>query len=334
MCASHADRDRQGSAGRGRLLADRFELGAALGTGGMGVVYQALDRRTGEQVALKAMRGDDADALVRFKNEFRLCADLRHRNLVRLGELIEADDQLFFTMELVVGVDVLSWVRSPAWASAGPDRTPTAPRGLPVARSRRRSTGRVGPAFVEDRLRAAFRQIAAGVGALHAGRRVHRDLKPSNILVTADGRVVILDFGLVVPHVVERPHSDAVAVGTVAYMAPEQAAARPVGPAADWYAVGAMLYEALAGRLPVEGDDPGSLLAAKLHHDAPPVATFAPAAPEDLAGVGFTRLADRRPDRRVLIAVAGAGAAIVVAIVALAVARPMLARALDGRLGG
>ncbi|MCA9676867.1 MAG: protein kinase, partial [Myxococcales bacterium] len=123
MCASHADRDRQGSAGRGRLLADRFELGAALGTGGMGVVYQALDRRTGEQVALKAMRGDDADALVRFKNEFRLCADLRHRNLVRLGELIEADDQLFFTMELVVGVDVLSWVRSPAWASAGPDRT-------------------------------------------------------------------------------------------------------------------------------------------------------------------------------------------------------------------
>src|SRR5262245_51726386 len=89
----------------------RFELVRVLGTGGMGVVYEALDRERNVRVALKTLRTLDAEALTRFKNEFRSLQDIQHPNLVSLGELLEENGQLFFTMELVRGVDFFEWVR-------------------------------------------------------------------------------------------------------------------------------------------------------------------------------------------------------------------------------
>src|SRR4029079_8195735 len=104
--------------------------------------------------------------------------------------------------------------------------------------------------FDEPRLRSALGQLALGLSALHAAHRVHRDLKPSNVIVTPEGRVVILDFGLIA-NVARDPHDHAV-VGTAHFMAPEQAAGRMVGPEADWYSVGVMLYMALTGHYPLE----------------------------------------------------------------------------------
>src|SRR6516225_8286693 len=176
----------------------RFERIRCLGEGGGGVVYEALDRERGTRVALKTLRRLTAESLTFLKREFRAMQDVHHSNLVNLGELVSDGDECFFTMELVEGVDWLDYVRSSQALVAtlspnGSDRpvamTQTAPIGAASST----------PIFHEDRLRDALRQLAEAITALHDAGLVHRDVKPSNIRVTHEGRVVLLDFGLVVP---------------------------------------------------------------------------------------------------------------------------------------
>jgi eukaryotic-like serine/threonine-protein kinase len=233
----------------------RFSIRRQLGAGGMGVVYQAYDRRRGAMVALKTMRWADPAALYRFKHEFRALADLDHPNLVALHELIAIGDQWCFTMELVDGVGFLRNVRP---------------------------GGATGPLLL-DRLRDALAQLAEGLCALHATGKVHRDLKPSNVLVSRQGRVVILDFGLVADLERSGVHlsTEGHVVGTALYMAPEQAAGRAVTPASDWYSVGAMLYEALTGRPTFDGTTM-EVLMAKQVRDPPAPRDLAPGLPADL----------------------------------------------------
>ena len=200
----------------------------------MGKVYEALDHERNATCALKTLTTLEPEAILRFKHEFRALADLHHPNLVSLGELHEEQGAWFFTMELVRGVDFLSWVRGGFGGAY--DATAVG------AKLRRR--------YDETRLRAALAQLASGLAALHAANKVHRDVKPSNVLVTADGRVVILDFGLVSE---VDAAGDSIVAGTLAFMAPEQASSGRVGPSADWYSVGSMLYLALTGLLTHDG---------------------------------------------------------------------------------
>ncbi|MEO6773009.1 MAG: protein kinase [Kofleriaceae bacterium] len=225
----------------------RFELKQVLGAGSMGLVYEAYDHERAMSVALKTVHALDADALYRLKTEFRARADLEHRNLVRLGELLHDDGHWFFTMELVEGWPFLDWVRSAA-IGVSPAEAPRA---------------------IELRLRDCVRQLASGLDKIHRTGKVHRDLKPSNVLVTAKGRVVILDFGLVSDVAPSQRSAGYDVVGTAAYMAPEQARTPQVGPAADSYSVGVMMYEALAGGLPFDGA-PLEILIRKQQEDPPP----------------------------------------------------------------
>jgi eukaryotic-like serine/threonine-protein kinase len=250
---------------------ERFEVVRRIGAGGMGVVYEAIDRESRATVALKTLRTLKPDALLRFKQEFRALADIQHPNLVGLGELFEDNQRWFFTMEMVDGIHFLDYVRradepgSPSGSDAGisqptRDTAPTAEQptvDIPSADGYSRPSrprvraGRLASGADEARLRGAFAQLALGLAALHGAQKVHRDIKPSNILVTPEGRVVILDFGLVADLLNMVPESHL--VGTFSYMAPEQAGLKPIGPAADWYSVGVLLYQALTGRLPVTG---------------------------------------------------------------------------------
>jgi serine/threonine protein kinase/tetratricopeptide (TPR) repeat protein len=243
----------------------RYEIVRELGTGGMGVVYEAIDHERGDRrVALKVLKQRDGDSLLRLKREFRALADVRHPNLVSLYELVIEPDAWFFTLELVDGTDFVSWLRPGARAA----EAPTADLDHTV-----RSPAR-GPSVDLARLRDAFRQLAEGVAFLHSTGRVHRDLKPSNVLVTPEGRVVILDFGLVAELGAaegeggEGEGGEATIAGTVAYMAPEQAAGGEVGAFADWYAVGVMLFQCLSGRVPFEGPV-AQVLADKQRRPAP-----------------------------------------------------------------
>jgi serine/threonine protein kinase/tetratricopeptide (TPR) repeat protein len=259
----------------------RFRLVRRIGAGGMGVVWEAFDQEHGRRVALKTLRTVSADALSRFKNEFRALQDLHHDNLVSLGELFEHEGHWFFTMDLVHGCDFLAWVRPRVDGQPDPIVDPSGADteilgGGPV-RGTVRST-RPGPRFHEARLRSALGQLARGVHALHAAQKVHRDLKPSNILVTDDQRVVILDFGLITE---ANDAAEDKLVGTVGFMSPEQASARAVGPASDWYSVGVLLYLALAGRLPFDGaaDD---VIALKQRVEPIPPLAICPDVPRDL----------------------------------------------------
>jgi tetratricopeptide (TPR) repeat protein/tRNA A-37 threonylcarbamoyl transferase component Bud32 len=214
----------------------RFEVRGTLGTGGAGVVYRAFDGQLQREVALKLLRQASGRDLYRFKKEFRTLADIVHPNLVALHELHAADGEWYFTMELVEGVSFIDWVR-PSTSESGPSR----------------SRQDIAASAVElGRLHGALVQLVDALIALHRAGKLHRDLKPSNVLVTAAGRLALLDFGLVAS--VAEGDPERLAVGTPVYMSPEQAADQPLSEASDWYSVGAMLYEALVGRRPFEGD--------------------------------------------------------------------------------
>jgi serine/threonine protein kinase len=321
------------------LGADRFVLKGRIGGGAMGEVFRAHDRERGVDVALKMLRDPEPQKIYRFKREFRALADVAHPNLVRLHELVSSGDRWFFTMELVDGIDFLSWVRGEGEGGPREDETPTGdvdPASVPSsepewptvtsevgstakAAPRRRRTSQstassvsamasptapvlriASPLLTDDqwqRLREGVRQLAVGVQALHDHGTLHRDIKPSNVMVARDGRVVLLDFGIISE--LSRPTAaDAAGLlfGTPAYMAPEIGSRRALDAAADWYAVGVMLYEAMAGRRPFHAPV-AELLEMKRLREPPPVRELAVSPPPDLEDL-CTELLARDPAAR------------------------------------
>ncbi len=256
----------------------RFEVLRPLGRGSGGLVYAVRDRETEGQLALKTVNlAGGADALAALKREFRAVQDLAHPNLVRLDELFEENGVWFFTMELIDGVDWLSYVRKGA---------------------------RVGD---PHRVRASAVQIVDALSVLHAAGILHRDVKPPNVLVSDGGQVKLLDFGIAARK--GTADDEASIAGTLHYMAPEQILATELGPACDFYALGVMLREALTGRFPFSTDHT-KLIREKLEGPAPaPMAEEAPTAPPGLAALCDALLQtdpEARPDALTILRGLGA----------------------------
>ncbi len=213
----------------GDITGGRYEILALLGEGGMGQVFRAQDAALDEEVALKFIRRDlatDGDSLARFKQEVRLARSVTHRNICRIHEFLQMDEHTFISMELIRGrsLDDLIGQEAPC----GPEQT------LAIAAD-----------------------ICAGLAEAHKAGIIHRDLKPANIMLEeGSGRAVITDFGIARLTAGRRMTQDNMVVGTPEYMSPEQAQGEEVGPPADLYSVGAILYEMLTGTPPLTADTP------------------------------------------------------------------------------
>ncbi|HEY2511647.1 MAG TPA: AAA family ATPase [Polyangiaceae bacterium] len=301
----------------------RYDVVGPLGRGGMGAVYDAVDRQRGARVALKAWLTADAGSGVQIKREFRTVADLAHPNLAPVYELAFEEGLWFFAMERIDGTDLRRWGRgstadrtSDAKAS---DRSPN--RDLPTRPEGSEETPRESappppseravaspPVRSMEDIRRAFAELTAGLSALHDAGLWHGDIKPGNVLVRSDDRVVVVDFGLA-RSVSEARRSRGPTSGTPSYMSPEQLVGGDVGPPSDWYAVGTMLYEVLTGRLPFGGSKGVSLVelyVKKTLQTPPSPRDLVGGVPSDLSHACMRLLsADPalRPTRRELLAV-------------------------------
>ncbi|WP_051717703.1 serine/threonine-protein kinase [Streptomyces megasporus] len=265
----------------GRLIADRYRLTELLGSGAMGQVWGGHDLGLGERrIAVKLMHSGRMASLSgstgpeelreRFERECRVTAQLDHPGLVAVHDAGRDGDELYLVMQRLEGSDLSDHLAEQEpypwrWAVA------------------------------------VVAQMCSALVAVHAVHIVHRDLKPGNVIVRPDGRVVILDLGIAAVKTggdTTRLTRTGALVGTPVYMAPEQAVGgTPVGPRADLYALGVLLYELLTGRVPFEAPEAAGLLYKKLHHKPVPVREMRPEVPESLDALVW-RLLDQDPNAR------------------------------------
>lgn len=257
---------------RGTLLGP-YEIQQLLGTGGMGEVYRARDTKLGRAVAVKvlsAQEAQNAGALVRFEQEARAASALNHPAILTIYDIGNDDGRPFLAMELVDGESL----------------------------DRKLVAGGLGP-------RAALSiaaQAAAGLAAAHQAGIVHRDLKPENVMVTRDGRVKIVDFGLAKllgssSEAAQRLTRTGFVVGTAAYMSPEQARGQSVDYRSDQFALGSLLYEMLTGEAAFTGPSIAQTMTAVIEEQPPALGYLEQQVP-GRAYAALCRCLEKDPARR------------------------------------
>ena len=257
----------------------RYEIRVLLGSGGMGEVYQAHDPTLGRLVALKVLRQHlsvEAGRLTRFLQEARAASALNHPNILTIHEVGDHEASRFIVSEFVEGTTL-------------------------------RDRMERGPLTLREVLDVGI-QTASALAAAHTAGIVHRDIKPENLMLRPDGYVKVLDFGVAT---LARPadHGDDAAtmapretdagmvVGTMAYMAPEQARGLPVDGRADCFSLGVVLYELVTGRTPFAGPTPSDVMVAILDKEPPPIRQLARGLPLQLEWI-ISKALDKDPNLR------------------------------------
>ena len=237
--------------------------------GAFAETFQATDRETGRIVAVKLLRehlATDPVVAVRFQNEARTAATLQHSSVVAVLDHGRDGDVLYTVMELVDGGSLNELIRA------------RAPLSVPAALE-------------------IIQGILQALEVIHRNSVVHRDVKPANILLTSDGKTKLGDFGIARAAHAGHLTKTGLTLGTAAYMAPEQALGDAVGPAADLYAAGVILFELLTGQLPFQGDDPLQVMYRQVHEQPPIPHALNPAIPASLSKA-LLRSLDKEPSRR------------------------------------
>ncbi|MBI3966498.1 MAG: serine/threonine protein kinase [Chloroflexi bacterium] len=251
------------------LIADRYEILEEIGSGGTAVVYRARDTRLDRLVALKVLREqyvDDHTFVQRFEREARAVASLDHPNIVDIYDFGDKDNTYYIAMQYVDGVSLRDRIRDD------------------------------GPLGIAESVEIA-RQMLAGLQAAHDRGIVHRDVKPLNVLHSPSNQVKLTDFGIAraiaVPSITEIGST----VGSVHYIAPEQALGKEVGPATDIYATAIVLYEMLTNRVPFEGGNPTEVALKHVQETPTPPTEFRPGLPRPLEEIILKGLS-KEPEQR------------------------------------
>lgn len=249
---------------------DHYKLGDTIGVGTVGTVYEAVDQRTGERVALKILQqavSEDENISARFRREMDILSRLDHPNIVRYLGDGKLDKQLYYAMELVSGGSVkdelrlhrrLPWQKVCEWGG----------------------------------------QIASALQHAHNHGIIHRDLKPANLFLTEDAKLKLGDFGIARDTGSADLTDAGLTVGTYAYMAPEQITAEsPVSDKTDLYALGCLLFEMLTGRQPYVGENFAQIFNQHLQGETPHVRSYVASCPAKLDQLVFD-LMERDPEKR------------------------------------
>jgi serine/threonine protein kinase len=253
-----------------------YRITGKLGSGGMGIVYEAEDVRLPRKVALKFLpeeSSDDPDAQRRFQREADTIAQLNHPNICTIYEIDRFEGRAFIAMECVEGLNLKTYMSRHQLSTA---------------------------AIVEIAM-----QIAAALGSAHAKGIVHRDIKPGNIVVSDEGQVKVLDFGLArrfqTPDTQELGTDGSTIpgrpMGTANYMAPERILQLPLDPRSDLFSLGVVMFEMATGRLPFAGSSPSETVANVLDKEPVPLTRLAPQHPKNLETVVMRLLAKKAGDR-------------------------------------
>ncbi len=235
----------------GRLLDGRYAVTARIAHGGMATVYLAVDTRLDREVALKVMHAElarDDDFVRRFIGEAKSVARLSHQNVVAVFDQGADGPFLYLAMEYIPGRTLKELLR---------DHGPFA------------------PAVALDIMTG----VLDGLAAAHASGIVHRDVKPENVLLTADGRVKVADFGLARAQAAAGQTRAGLLIGTVAYLPPEQVTGEATGPRSDVYSAGVMAFELLTGRQPFTGDTPLAVAYQHVNSAIPAPSSLVPGIP-------------------------------------------------------
>src|SRR6266481_9324852 len=241
----------------GTVLGDRYEILALLGQGGMGAVYKARDTELDRLVALKIIRPElttNPEILRRFKQELILARQITHRNVVRIFDLGQADGFKFITMEYLEGQDLRSVLKE---------------------------KGKLPP---QEAARVIL-QICRALEVAHGEGVVHRDLKPQNIMLDANGRAYVIDFGIARSAYLPGMTQTGALIGTPEYMSPEQGKGEKLDERSDIFSLGVIFYELVTGQSPFYSETPLATLWKRMQEKAKPLCEVDPAIPKTLSDI-------------------------------------------------
>src|SRR4051812_34020604 len=258
-----------------RLLGRRYELGGLLGHGGMAEVYRAADTRLGRDVAIKVLRSDlarDPSFLARFRREAQSAASLNHPMIVAVYDTGQ-DNSVTPPLPYIV----MEYIRGK------------------TLREVLQSEGRLTP----QRATEIVADVCSALDYSHRAGIIHRDIKPGNVMLTGEGAVKVMDFGIAraVAATTSTVTATAAVMGTAQYLSPEQARGESVDARSDLYSTGVLFYELLTGRPPFTGDSPVAIAYQHVREDPAPPSTSEPDLPPDLDAVVLKALA-KNPDNR------------------------------------